>query len=176
MTDAGRTVYGGGGIVPDHIVQEDTSQSAAVVNYMRRKQIGFEFVRDYLDKEGEQFRSRWEENYQDFRENFEWSSKDMNRVFSMLKDNGMVVSDTLSSPDFKDGKLYIPEGHFEEVEWMPRGIMKAELARQVWGLKKYYPVVNDVFDKILEKAMMMWDEVAALEEYAANHQRTGTTG
>lgn len=176
LTDAGRTVYGGGGVLPDHIVQEDTTQSAAVVNYMRRKQIGFKFVRNYLDNNGDQFRKRWEDDYQDFRESFDWKEQDINQVFTILKENGMVVTDTLSSPDFKDGKLYIPQGHFEKVEWMPRGIMKAELARQVWGLKKYYPIVNDIFDNILEKAMNLWDEVAALEEYASNYQRTGTTG
>ena len=67
-TDAGRTVYGGGGIVPDHIVQEDTSQSAAVLNYMRRKEIGFDFVRSYLDNRGTEFRAKWENDYNRFRE------------------------------------------------------------------------------------------------------------
>ncbi len=170
-TDAGRTVYGGGGIVPDHIVQEDTSSSAIVANFMRRNRIGFEFVRDYLDNNGTEFREQWEEDFEKFRTDFEWSEEDMDSVFVRLKDRNMVVSDTLSKPDFKSDTLFIPEGHFEEIEWMPRGLMKAELARQVWGLKKYYPVINDVFDNTIEEAMKMWDEVAKLREYAANHSK-----
>lgn len=169
-TDAGRTVYGGGGIVPDHVVEEDTSQSAAVVNFMRRKRIGFEFVRNYLDNNGDAFRAKWEDDFQKFRETFEWSEKDLNKVFAMLKENSMVVSDTVSQPEFKSDTLYIPNGHFEEVKWMPAGIMKAELALQVWGRKKYYPIVNDVFDNTLKQAMNMWDEVKALKEYASNHR------
>lgn len=170
-TDAGRTVYGGGGIVPDHIVQEDTTQSAAVVNYMRRKQIGFDFVRNYLDDHGTEFRKKWGNDYEKFRKDFDWSQKDMDKVFAMLKKNNMVVSnsDTLSKPDFKSDTLYIPKGHFQKIEWMPRGIMKAELAHQVWGLKKYYPIINDVFDNTLKKADKLWDEVHQLKEYAANH-------
>lgn len=170
-TDAGRSVYGGGGIVPDHIVQEDTSHSAAVLNYMRRKGIGFDFVRDYLDDNGNAFRSKWENDYQRFRNEFEWSEEDMQTVFNKLKENSLVVSDsdTLKKPDFKSDTLYIPKNHWEKVSWMSAGAMKARLALQVWGLKKYYPVINDVFDNTLEKSMELWDEVARLKEYAATH-------
>lgn len=173
-TDAGRTVYGGGGIVPDQIVQRDTSQSAAVLNYMRRMRVGFDFVRNYLDENGDEFRSKWESNYERFREEFEWQEKDMDQVYTMLKNNKMVVSqsDTLAEPDFKSDTLYIPKNHFEQVEWMVRGSTKARLARQVWGLKKYYPVINDVFDNTLEQAMEMWDKVNQLRKYASTHSNS----
>jgi len=174
-TDAGRTVYGGGGIVPDKIVQEDTSQSAAVLNYMRRKQIGFDFIRNYLDENGETFRSKWENNYDQFRNEFEWQQQDIDKIYTMLEENNMVVSqsDTLAEPDFKSDTLYIPKNHFQEVEWMVRGATKARLARQVWGLKKYYPIINDVFDHTIEQAMTMWDEVEKLKDYAATHNSSG---
>lgn len=170
-TNAGRTVYGGGGIVPDHIAQEDTSQSAAVANFMLRKRIGFEFVRSYLDNNGDAFREEWQEDYKRFRKNFDWSSADMDRFWKIMKDNNLVVSEDISEPEFKSDTLLVPPGHLDKVEWMPRGFMKAEMARQVWGLKAYYPVINDVFDNILEEAMQLWDEVHALEEYAANHTK-----
>ncbi len=168
-TDAGRTVYGGGGIVPDHIIQSDTSRSAAVVNFMRGKGIAFDIVRDYLDEHGSEFRSTWEEDYQGFREEFEWPEEQKSRIYTMLRDSNMVISNSVSEPEFRSDSLYIPEGHYEKVEWMTAGIMKAELALQVWGRKNYYPVVNDVFDNTLRQAMNLWDEVRALEEYAASH-------
>ncbi len=167
-TDAGRTVYGGGGIVPDHVVQPDTAQSKIVANYMLRNRVGFNFVRDYLDENGDSFRQKWEDNFDQFNKDFEWSEEQMDEVFSRLKEKNMVVTDTLSKPDFKSDTLFIPEGHLEEIEWMPRGLIKAELARQVWGLKKYYPVRNKL-DETIDEAMKMWDEVAKLEEYAATH-------
>jgi len=170
-TDAGRTVYGGGGIVPDHIVQQDTSQSAAVVNYMQRKRIGFDFVRTYLDEHGDEFRSKWGNDYEHFRKDFKWNQNEIDKLFAMLKKDNMVVSDsdTLAKPIFKSDTLYIPKGHFKKIEWMPRGLMKAQLAQQVWGLKKFYPIFNDVFDTTLKKATHMWDEVHKLKEYATNH-------
>lgn len=172
-TNAGRTVYGGGGIVPDHIVQEDTTQSAAVLNFTRRNNIGFDYVRKYLDDHGDAFRSKWEDDYEGFRKEFEWSEEDITHVFNELKKNNMVVSDsdTLTEPDFKSDTLYIPQGHWEEVSWMPAGVMKARLALQVWGMKKYFPVLNDVFDNTIEKSMNMWNEVEALKEFAATHTK-----
>lgn len=168
-TDAGRTVYGGGGIIPDHIIQEDTTQSAAVVNFMRRKQVGFDFVRNYLDDHGDAFRNRWEDNYEDFRKEFTWEDNDIAKFKERMTNNNMVITDEVDEPDFKSDSLFIPPGHFEDVEWMPRSFMKAELARQVWGLKAYYPIINDHFDNVLDEARKLWDEVQALEEYASNH-------
>jgi carboxyl-terminal processing protease len=170
-TDAGRKVYGGGGIVPDHIVQQDTSQSYAVLNYMRRKGVGLNYVRDYMDDNGSSIRKKWEDNYDQFRKNFSWSEQNMNAMLELLKDNNMVVSesDTLKKPDFKSDTLYIPKNHWEKVSWMPAGATKAELALQIWGIKKRYPILNDVFDNSLEKAMDLWDEVAQLKEFAATH-------
>lgn len=168
-TDAGRTVYGGGGIVPDHIVEQDTSQNASVINFMRQKSIVRNFVRDYLDTNGNSFRSNWENDYQGFREQFEWDEQDFDKALSMLKDHNFSITNEVSKPDFKSDTLFVPPGHYEEVEWMVGGILKAELAGQVWGWKKYYPVFNDVFDNTLKKSMNMWNEVQALEEYAANH-------
>ncbi|MDZ7771869.1 MAG: S41 family peptidase [Balneolaceae bacterium] len=171
-TDAGRTVYGGGGIVPDHPIQEDTTQSAAVVNFMRGKQVAFDFVRQYLDENGDTFRSEWANDYEGFREQFQWTDAQMDQVYGMLRENNMVVTDTVQSPEFRSDSLMVPPGHFEKVRWMSEGIMKAELALQVWDRKHYFPVFNDVFDNMLDKAMNLWDEVRALEEYAAAH----TTG
>ena len=157
-TDAGRTVYGGGGIVPDHIVQQDTSQSAAVAGLMRQQRVEFDYVRNYLDQNGDSFRAKWENDYNGFRKEFSWSENDYEQIFAILKENNLAVSDTVSTPDFNDKKLIIPEGHFQEVQWMVGGILKAELANQVWGLKKYYPVINDVFDNAIETSMQFWGE------------------
>ena len=78
----------------------------------------------------------------------------------------LVVTDDVDSPRFQSDSLLIPEGHFEDVAWMPLGRMKAELARQVWGSKYFYPIVNDVFDTTLQEAMELWDEVDKLAAYA----------
>lgn len=165
-TSAGRTVYGGGGIVPDYIVPSDTSTSAYVFNFAIRERASFDYVRTFLDENGEEFRSEWESDFQNFRENFEWEPKHLDELKSLLLDRGMVIADTVESPDFRNDSLFVPEGHFEDVAWLLEGRMKAELARQVWGMQYFYPIVNDVFDNTLDKAMTLWDAVARLEALA----------
>ena len=165
-TDAGRIVYGGGGIVPDYIVQQDTSRSGYVINFAIRKRASFDFVREYLDQNGDSFRAQWEEDFEKFRTDFTWSNTDIKKFKTSLTEKGLVITDKVSQPDFKNDSLFVPSGHFEEVSWMVEGRMKAEIARQVWGMPYFYPVINDVFDTTLEEAMTLWDAVARLNDLA----------
>ena len=76
----------------------------------------------------------------------------------------------IKSIDIKYGtndSLFIYPGYFDEVAWMAEGRMKAELARQVWGLPYFYPIVNDVFDTTLDEAQTLWDAVDRLGKLAA---------
>jgi carboxyl-terminal processing protease len=49
---------------------------------------------------------------------------------------------------------------------MAEGRMKAEIARQVWGMQYFYPVVNDYFDTTLKEAMTLWGAYGRLEALA----------
>lgn len=167
QTDAGRTVYGGGGIVPDYIVENDTTRSGYMINFAIRKRTNFDYVRDFLDNEGEEFRAEWEDDFENFRQNFTWSDRHIEEFKQRLIDQGMVITDEVTEPDFKNDSLFVPQGYFEEVSWMAAGRMKAEVARQVWGMPYFYPIVNDVFDTTLDEAMDLWDAYQRLEALAS---------
>jgi carboxyl-terminal processing protease len=166
QTKAGRTVYGGGGIVPDFIVQEDTTLSGYVFNFMIANRVDFEFVRNYLDERGEEFRDTWYSRFNEYRSDFNWSEPDSEMFISLMKEQGLEITDTVSEPTVEEDKLLIPPGHYEEVAWMAYGRMKAELARQVWGSEYFYPVINDVFNETLKESMNLWGEVEKLETLA----------
>lgn len=164
-TDAGRIVYGGGGIVPDYIVQADTTRSGYLINFALRKRVSFEYVREFLDSKNDEFRDKWND-FEDYRTNFSWTPDDVENVRERMANEGMVVQSDLTEPKFKRDSLFVPEGYFEENEWMIEARMKAELARQVWGMKYFYPIVNDAFDTTLLEAMNLWDAVGRLEALA----------
>lgn len=176
QTDGGRTVYGGGGIVPDYIIPSDTSTSAYIFNFAIREQASFDYVRNFLDEKGDTFRAEWESDFENFRENFEWNDSNVNGLKSLLVERGMFISDTVSTPDFRNDTLFVPKGHFEDISWLLEGRMKAELARQVWGMQYFYPIVNDVFDNTLKKAMTLWDAVARLEDLASGNSKASAIG
>lgn len=165
-TTAGRTVYGGGGIVPDYVIQPDTTRNGYMINFSLRKRTSFEFVRDYLDKNGNEFRAKWEDDFEKFRKEFTWTAEQVATFKETLIKEGMVISDEVSKPKFENDSLFVPQGYFEEVAWMAEGRMKAELGRQVWGIPYFYPIVNDVFDTSLKEAMTLWDAYSNLEALA----------
>ncbi len=175
-TKAGRTVYGGGGIVPDYIIEPDTSRSAYMINFALRKRASFDFVRDYLDQQGVEFRAEWEDDFESFRTDFSWSETELNSFKQLLQENGMIEKEGLVEPEFRNDSLYIYPGYFEEVAWMAEGRMKAELARQVWGLPYFYPIVNDVFDTTLKEAKTLWEAVDNLTKLAAGTLDSKTSG
>ena len=166
-TIAGRTIYGGGGIIPDYIIEADTSRSAYMINFALRKRASFEFVRSYLDSNGVEFRNKWENNFEDYRTSFSWSKGQLKAFKTLLEEKGMVEKKGVSAPEFKNDSLFIYPGYFDDVAWMAEGRMKAELARQVWGLPYFYPIVNDVFDSTLDEAEKLWGAVDRLSELAA---------
>ncbi len=172
-TDAGRTVYGGGGIVPDYIIPDDTSRSGYVINFAIRKRASFDYVREYLDQNGDEFRAKWENDFEKFRTDFQWEDNSINEFKASLLKKGMVITDTVNTPKFKADSLFVPIGHFEEVVWMSTGRLKAELARQVWGMKSFYPIVNDVFDETLKEAMTLWDAVDKLNALSKGEASAG---
>lgn len=175
-TRSGRIVYGGGGIVPDFVVQEDTTVSGELFSFLISNRIDFDYVRQFLDENGEQFRDRWEDDFQDFRKNFEWSESDKQALLSKMKENGLEFDNAIGAPEFEGDTLRISEDTYEENLWVNLGRMKAELARQVWGSDKFYVITNDLFNDTLNEAMKLWDEADRVTADYASSNSSGTTG
>lgn len=167
-TDGGRVVYGGGGIVPDHIIQNDTTRNGAVFNYMRRKRVGFNYINKFLDEKDSTFVNEWKDNYTKFREEFSMPESELANLEEVMKNEGLVFTDTLSNPKFKNDSLFVTPAHYDSVEWMLDSYMKAEIGRQIWDMRRYYQLLNDAFDTTLDKTMELWGEVRALEKVANN--------
>jgi carboxyl-terminal processing protease len=72
QTAKGRTVYGGGGIMPDIFIPLDTSRYSSLYNEMYRKGIISGFALDYMEKNREQLKSKYA-TMEDFKNNFEIS-------------------------------------------------------------------------------------------------------
>jgi len=167
LTSSGRSVFGGGGITPDFIVKEDTSEVGYLINFMVANRVDFNFVRDYLDENGDEFKERWENSFHQFRSDFEWSDEDLQDLRSRMMESGLILDETVTNFEASKDTLVTNESLYEEHIWMNKARMKAQLARQVWGSEAFYPVINDHFNDDLEEAMKLWDEVARLEELSA---------
>ena len=157
-TMGGREVFGGGGIVPDFIVQEDTTRSYYLYNFMRINRVDFDFVRDYLDRNGNEFRQKWEDDYQAFRNEFTWTENDKEIFLSRMKENGMTFDNEDDDPIINDeDELVLSRKTYSDLIWMNLSQMKAELARQVYGSEYFYPIINDSLNESVKEAMTLWE-------------------
>lgn len=160
-TSAGRKVYGGGGVVPDHIVDLDPTNELFLL--MRRQNVGSSFVRDFIDRYGDGFRDEWVDRFEDFRTDFSWSEYYQTAFIERLQEGGLAVSDTVTTANFVENTLYLNDSLLEEQLPASLGFMKADLARQVWGNEYFYPVFNDEFDFMVQVAQTLWPEVQSLK-------------
>lgn len=167
-TKAGRDVFGGGGIVPDILVEQDTTSSPYLFNFMLVNRVDFNFVRDFLDDKGDELRADWESDYQAFRERFEWSDSDKETFLTLMKEEGLEIVNELDEPEVEGDTLKLTQEMYDELVWMNYGRMKAEIARQIWGNEYFYPIVNDYFNESLSEAVKLWDEVKELETFASS--------
>lgn len=161
QTKNGRDVFGGGGIVPDIIVQSDSV--SYLYGFMLSNRVDFNFVRNYLDIHGDEFRTKWENNFDGFRQNFTWNEQAQDNFVQLMKDEGMVLTAESEPISVEDDTLQISIDEFNELKPNAFARMKAELARQVWGMEYFYPVINDHFNAELKEAMTLWDAAENLE-------------
>ncbi len=142
QTVKGRTVYGGGGIMPDYFIPLDTSADSQYYVRLRNNNVLREFALDYYQKN----KSKLEKmDFREFQNNFHISGKLERDLIEMGEEFGVKYDD---------------EG-FEKSEVIIKAIVKASIARNVWGREAYYPIINEINEIYLE-ALNLFDEAEAL--------------
>jgi carboxyl-terminal processing protease len=172
QTRSGRSIYGGGGIVPDHVLQRDTTRSF-VFGFMRQQNLNTQFVRDFMDINGDELRARWLDNFDDFITDFQWSDEDIRKIKDNMVASGLILTDTVSvdEPVLRESRLYVNPTTFENDRWILEGSLKSELSRQLWDTQHYFQVFNTIFDVSLKDAITLWPEVAELQALANDPER-----
>lgn len=80
----GRSVHGGGGVMPDIFIPMDTSVHYSYINRLRRNNIIYNFTLDYIDKNRDEIKSKYPD-FKDFETKYETSDK----MISEIVENGV---------------------------------------------------------------------------------------
>lgn len=131
-TKHGRTVYGGGGIMPDVFVPGDTSGSSFYLTELQWSGAARAFAFDFMQSN----RSKWS-TAKDFVKEFEVSEELLKRFVAFAQKDFHVQKDPLGLAVSKE---------------LIKHMLKAEIASQNWTEEGYYRVLNP-FDKELMKAI-----------------------
>ncbi|MFW5821841.1 MAG: S41 family peptidase [Tangfeifania sp.] len=131
----GRIVFGGGGIMPDIFIPMDTSSNYRYYNQLRRNQVVYNFVLDYVDKH----RVELENNYPEFEKfytDFEVTEAMVDTIVAKGEAEGIEKDGESLSFTLKDMKREI----------------KALIARDLYTRDDFYKILLSD-DKAINKAL-----------------------
>jgi carboxyl-terminal processing protease len=142
QTSKGRTVYGGGGIMPDYFVPMDTSWGSKYYIKLRNNNVVREYSLNYFQKNEKKLDKM---GYDEYLKNFEVDAKMIKEIIAQGE---------------KFDVSYDAEG-FSRSEDLIKTLVKASIARNVWGRESYYPIINDI-NEVFQEALNLFEEAENL--------------
>jgi carboxyl-terminal processing protease len=141
-TVSGRSVFGGGGIMPDFFVPLDTTMASAYVNKLFNSDSSREFILDYLDKNKKKFEGM---SFEDYYKKYEITDEILQGLVKVGERNKVKFDEK----DFNKSKDYL------------KVLLKAHMGRQIYDDNAFYKVINDINEVYLQ-ALGLFDEAEKL--------------
>ena len=142
QTSKGRTVYGGGGIMPDYFIPLDTGWNSLYYIKLRNNNVVREFALNYFQKNEKKLKKM---EFSEFLTDFEIDEQMMRDLIGFGE---------------KLGVKYDEEG-LRKSEKTIKVMAKASIARNVWGRESYVPIINEI-NEIFQEALLLFDEAEML--------------
>lgn len=130
-----RTVYGGGGIMPDIFVPLDTTKTNQYYRKITAKNVVLNTSLQYAERNRRALQRRFR------------SFEDFNRGFEVGPDLLRLFQDRA-----KAAKVEFDEAQYTENLPIFKTQLKATIARMIWGMNAYYQVIQDL-DETIQRAV-----------------------
>lgn len=132
-----RTVYGGGGIMPDYFVPLDTSEVTDLFSAVIRGGHVNNYTLSYVDKNRDMLNQKYPD-FKTYKENFELDEDFMNAFFTYVQQ--------------EDPEFVMDEEQYKTSESLLKLRMKAKIAQDLWGYDEFFQIYNES-NEILQKAL-----------------------
>ncbi|MDH3252089.1 MAG: S41 family peptidase, partial [Ignavibacteria bacterium] len=142
-TNAGRLVYGGGGITPDFIVRHITLNDQT--ENLLRRDLFYRFIASYMDRAGKEIRLEYGEALKRFKNDYTVSDKMLSDFRSFARTNDFSIDDVA----------------FVQDEAFIRARLKAYVARILWSNDGWSSVMLEV-DPQFVRAVALFPEATKL--------------
>ena len=127
-----RTVYGGGGIMPDYFVPIDTTLYTDYHRNIMAKGVVIKQVAKYIETHRQELKSQYK-NFNSFQTKFEISEEVMSQLRAMAEKEGITYD----------------EEQYKKSEPLIKTQLKALIARDIWDMNEYYQVMNSTNESVL---------------------------
>ena len=145
-----RTVYGGGGIIPDHFVPLDTTGTSPYFNKLIRKGIFNQFALSWVNKNRESLEKKYP-NFDKFNSKFD-TQKAVDELIKYAEAEGLEFS----------------ENQYNKAKHVIHTRLKANIAQDLYNYKKFYQVINSL-NNALEKSLELLKDEKAFSKLAMNN-------
>jgi carboxyl-terminal processing protease len=145
-----RTVYGGGGIMPDVFVPVDTTFYTDYYRALVRKAVFNTFVLEFADRNRDRIKNSYT-SFEDFRSRFSFSNEEIQAFKKKGEDAGVK---------FDEKQYRISE---EEVLL----VLKALVANNFWQSNEYFRIINGN-DRLIEQARKLVSDKTAYDRILAS--------
>jgi carboxyl-terminal processing protease len=139
----GRTVYGGGGIMPDYFVPLDTTQNSHYLNEL------------YLSNSIQEYTFHYAELHKD-----ELLSQGFEKYFMKFDVSDMMLAELVRIGE----RNKVPADH-KDLQRHKKDFqinVKAQIARKLWNNDGFYPVYNQN-NEVLQQALKLFDRIPDLD-------------
>lgn len=131
----GRTVYGGGGIMPDYFVPIDTTRYSDYHRDLVAKGVVIKTTLSYIEQHRKELTKSYR-NFNEFNRKFEVSDELLNSLRTEGESSGVTFNE-------QEYNLSLP---------LIKTQLKALIARDLWEMSEYYQVMNQT-DNVVQQAL-----------------------
>lgn len=156
-TKHGRTVFGDGGITPDHLVSADSLRPRILQTLYGGG--FFETFRLWFEANEQTLRATWEDQPETFVRDFSFSPAQWSALWAAGENAQVPVTFVPADPS-PEG-LQFTYNALEENEDSLRLYFKALLGRQLYGSRIAVPLFNAI-DEVFQQSLLMWPEAQEL--------------
>ena len=158
-----RTVYGGGGIMPDIFIPLDTSKYYVYYNTLNRKNVVYTGVLDIMDANRESFKQKYAD-FKTYNDKFEVTDEMVDKIIEAGDkiDADKLTDDGEDNPvevkpekNTKEVKKVNPKPDAKSIEFarpLLKKQMKALIARDLFSGSEYFQIMN-AEDEAIKKAI-----------------------
>lgn len=152
QTNGGRTVYGGGGIMPDIFVPLDSTIYTTYFSDLVRKGVFNQFSVDFLDKNRSTLLSEYS-SFSEFKSKFNVDDKMMEDFYLAAKKSEVEKKEEFKSP---------------RSEQFIRLEIKALIARNLYDVNAFFEIMNEM-DASIESALQFLQDDKAFKKFGISN-------
>ena len=146
-----RTVYGGGGIIPDYFVPLDTTGTSPYFNKLIRKGIFNQFALSWVNDNRKELEKKYS-NFDKFNDKFNTDNV-VKKLIEYAEVEGVAFNET----------------QYEKAKSVIHTRIKANIAQDLFDYKRFYQVINKL-NNSLEKSLELLKDDKAFSKLALNNQ------